>query len=240
MIEIIPAADIIGGRCVRLTQGSFDSVKKYDSEPLKMAEKYRNAGLKNLHLVDLDGARTGNLKNTAVLQEIAMNTDLKIDCGGGIKTLGDVEMLFSLGAYAVNLGSAAVNSPEMMKSCLQRYGGDKIILSADVDGENIKIRGWQDDAGLSLFQLIESFIPFGLKKICVTAIRCDGMLQGPDLVLYKKIKEKYPDLYLIASGGVGDIQDIENLNEINADAVIIGKAIYENKISLQQLAKFVQ
>ncbi len=237
MIEIIPAADIIGGKCVRLTQGDYNIQKTYDLDPLKMAQKYVDAGLKNLHLVDLEGAKVGMLKNTFVLDQIAQNTSLRIDCGGGIKNIGDIEMLFSLGAYAVNLGSVAVNKPEIMVNVLKKYGGDKIILSADVDKDlNVKIRGWQDDSGLKLNQLIDNFLPYGLKKICVTAIKCDGMLSGPDFLLYSQLKKDYPDLYLIASGGVSNIQDIEKLDLIGCDAVIVGKAIYENRITLEELA----
>ena len=240
MITIVPAIDIIGGQCVRLQQGSYNNVKKYDNDPVKVAENYRHAGLTNLHLVDLDGAKTGQLVNTGVLQEIAERTDLKIDCGGGIKTMGDIEMLLSLGAYAVNLGSVAVQNPTLTSKCLQKYGPEKIILSADVLDDKIMIRGWQQNSGTTIYQIIDQFLTEGLKKICVTAIKCDGMLSGPDLVLYKRLKERYPSLYIIASGGVSSIDDIENLDHAGCQAVIVGKAIYENKITLQQLAKFSQ
>ncbi|MBQ1697856.1 MAG: 1-(5-phosphoribosyl)-5-[Bacteroidales bacterium] len=174
---VIPAIDIIGGRCVRLEQGKYENVKKYDLDPKKVAEEYLEAGLSHLHLVDLDGAKAGKLVNTSVLYEIAQATSLRIDCGGGIKTLGDVEMLFSVGAYAVNLGSAAVKNPALLESCLAKYGADKVILSADVMGETVRIRGWQDDAGVTIYELIDKFLPAGLQRVCVTAIKCDGMLQ---------------------------------------------------------------
>ncbi|MBR4441525.1 MAG: 1-(5-phosphoribosyl)-5-[Bacteroidales bacterium] len=235
---IIPAIDIIGGQCVRLQQGLFDNLKKYDSDPVKVAEQYCEAGLTHLHLVDLDGARKGMLQNTNVLNNIANKTDLKIDCGGGIKTIGDVEMLFSLGAYAVNLGSVAVKNPAVMTKCLEKYGPDKIILSADVNGETVRINGWQSDAGTTIGELIEKFLPAGLQRVCVTAIKCDGMLNGPDIVLYKRLQEKYPDLKITASGGVSDMGDIERLAQTGCHSVIVGKAIYEKRVTLQQLANF--
>ena len=233
---IIPAIDIIGGRCVRLEQGKYENVKKYDLDPKKVAEEYQEAGLTHLHLVDLDGAKAGKLVNTSVLYEVAQATALQIDCGGGIKTLGDVEMLFSVGAYAVNLGSAAVKNPALLDSCLAKYGADKVILSADVMGEMVKIRGWQDDAGVSIYELIDKFLPNGLSRVCVTAIKCDGMLQGPDFALYKDLMGRYPHLKITASGGVSSITDLERLCDMDVHSVIVGKAIYEKRVTLQQLA----
>ena len=233
---IIPAIDIIGGPCVRLQQGAFDNLKKYDTDPVKVAEQYREAGLTHLHLVDLDGAKTGTLQNTAVLNNIADKTDLEIDCGGGIKTFGDVEMLFSLGAFAVNIGSAAVKTPAVMSKCLQKYGPDKIILSADVMGDTVRINGWQNDAHITINELIEQFLPDGLQRVCVTAIKCDGMLNGPDLVLYKRLNEKYPSLRITASGGVSGITDLERLATAGCHSAIVGKAIYEKRVTLSELA----
>ncbi|MCR5454675.1 MAG: 1-(5-phosphoribosyl)-5-[(5-phosphoribosylamino)methylideneamino]imidazole-4-carboxamide isomerase [Bacteroidales bacterium] len=234
---VIPAIDIIGGHCVRLEQGKYENVKKYDLNPCKVAEEYVEAGLSHLHLVDLDGAKAGKLINTSVLYEIAQATPLRIDCGGGIKTLGDVEMLFSVGAYAVNLGSAAVKNPALLESGLKKYGSDKIILSADVMGETVRIHGWQDDAGISIYQLIDKFVEAGLSRVCVTAIKCDGMLQGPDFALYKTLMERYPALKFTASGGVSSITDLERLADMNIHSVIVGKAIYEKRVTLAQLAK---
>jgi phosphoribosylformimino-5-aminoimidazole carboxamide ribotide isomerase len=233
---VIPAIDIIGGRCVRLEQGKYENVKKYDLDPKKVAEEYQEAGLTHLHLVDLDGAKAGKLVNTSVLYEIAQATALQIDCGGGIKTLGDVEMLFSVGAYAVNLGSAAVKNPALLESCLAKYGADKVILSADVMGEMVKIRGWQDDAGVTIYELIDKFLPAGLSRVCVTAIKCDGMLQGPDFALYKGLMERYPSLKFTASGGVSSITDLERLRDMDVHSVIVGKAIYEKRVTIAQLA----
>ncbi|MBO4772913.1 MAG: 1-(5-phosphoribosyl)-5-[(5-phosphoribosylamino)methylideneamino]imidazole-4-carboxamide isomerase [Bacteroidales bacterium] len=233
---VIPAIDIIGGRCVRLEQGKYENVKKYDLDPKKVAEEYQEAGLSHLHLVDLDGAKAGKLVNTSVLYEIAQATALQIDCGGGIKTLGDVEMLFSVGAYAVNLGSAAVKNPALMESCLAKYGSDKVILSADVMGDMVRIHGWQDDANVTIYQLIDKFIPAGLSRVCVTAIKCDGMLQGPDFALYNDLKAKYPTLKFTASGGVSSLTDLEKLRDMDIHSVIVGKAIYERRVTLQQLA----
>lgn len=234
---IIPAIDIINARCVRLEQGKYENVKKYDLDPVKVAEDYEESGLTHLHLVDLDGAKRGALVNTEVLSDIAQKTSLKIDCGGGIKTLGDVEMLFSLGAFAVNLGSAAVKNPEMMTACLKKYGGEKIILSADVLGSKVRINGWQADSGMEINTLIEKFLGDGLKRVCVTSIKCDGMLQGPDLDLYKKLQNDFPKIRFTASGGVSKKEDLLKLNEIDIDSVIVGKAIYENRISLTDLAE---
>lgn len=233
---IVPAIDIIGGHCVRLEQGKYENVKKYDLDPAKVAGEYQEAGLTHLHLVDLDGAKQGKLVNTAVLSDVAQQTSLKIDCGGGIKTLGDVEMLFSLGAYAVNLGSAAVKNPELMVSCLKKYGSDKIILSADVMGDMVRIHGWQDDANVTIYQLIEQFLDCGLSRACVTAIKCDGMLQGPDYALYCDLQKRYPALKITASGGVSNIGDLERLAGTGIHSCIVGKAIYENRVTLNQLA----
>ena len=233
---IIPAIDVIDSRCVRLEQGKYENVKKYDDDPVKVAEQYAEAGLTRLHLVDLDGARKGALVNTEVLSSIAQKTPLKIDCGGGIKTLGDVEMLFSLGAYAVNLGSAAVKNPALMTSCLQKYGGEKIILSADVMSGTVRINGWQSDGGITISQLINKFKDEGLKRVCVTSIKCDGMLHGPDTELYKSLLAEFPDLKITASGGVGSIDDLLKLSETGVDSVIVGKAIYERRVSLPELS----
>ncbi|MCQ2251724.1 MAG: 1-(5-phosphoribosyl)-5-[(5-phosphoribosylamino)methylideneamino]imidazole-4-carboxamide isomerase [Bacteroidales bacterium] len=233
---IVPAIDIIGGHCVRLEQGKYENVKKYDLDPAKVAGEYQEAGLTHLHLVDLDGAKQGKLVNTAVLNDVAQQTSLKIDCGGGIKTLGDVEMLFSLGAYAVNLGSAAVKNPELMISCLKKYGSDKIILSADVMGDMVRIHGWQDDANVTIYQLIEQFMEAGLTRACVTAIKCDGMLQGPDFALYNDLQKRYPTLKVTASGGVSGMEDLEKLAATNIYSCIVGKAIYEKRVTLKQLA----
>ena len=221
---------------MRLEQGKYENVKKYDLDPKKVAEEYQEAGLSHLHLVDLDGAKAGKLVNTSVLYEIAQATALQIDCGGGIKTLGDVEMLFSVGAYAVNLGSAAVKNPALMESCLAKYGSDKVILSADVMGDMVRIHGWQDDANVTIYQLIDKFIPAGLSRVCVTAIKCDGMLQGPDFALYNDLKAKYPTLEFTASGGVSSLTDLEKLRDMDIHSVIVGKAIYERRVTLQQLA----
>ena len=233
---IIPAIDIIGGRCVRLEQGKYDNVKKYGIDPVQIAETYAEAGFGYLHLVDLDGAKKGTLVNTEILSTIAMKTPLKIDCGGRIKTLGDIEMLFSLGVYAVNLGSAAVKNPALMTACLQKFGGEKIILSADVMGNTVRINGWQSDGGITISQLAAKFLDAGLKRLCVTSIKCDGMLQGPDIELYKKLSREFPDLKITASGGVGSLDDILRLQDTGISSVIVGKAIYEKRVSLSELA----
>jgi phosphoribosylformimino-5-aminoimidazole carboxamide ribotide isomerase len=234
---VIPAIDIINARCVRLEQGRYENVKKYGLDPVKVAVEYEEAGLSHLHLVDLDGAKKGELVNTEILSETAQKTSLKIDCGGGIKTPGDVEMLFSLGAFAVNLGSAAVKEPEMFSLCLKKYGGEKIILSADVSVETVMINGWQTPSDFTIDSLIAKFLPDGLKRICVTSIKCDGMLQGPDTELYKRLVREYPGLKVTASGGVSSVDDLIKLQDTGVDSAIVGKAIYEKKISLNELAQ---
>ena len=234
---VIPAIDIINARCVRLQQGKYDNVKTYGLDPVKVAEEYQDAGLTRLHLVDLDGAKKGTLVNTEVLSSIAQKTSLKIDCGGGIKTHGDIEMLFALGSFAVNLGSTAVKNPEIMSEALKKYGGEKIILSADVLDDTVRIHGWQTSSQMTINNLIEKFLEFGLCRVCVTSIKCDGMLQGPDLSLYKKLMLDFPNLKFTASGGVSCFDDLLKLQDIGIDSVIVGKAIYEKKVTLEQLAE---
>ena len=237
MIEIIPAIDIIAGNCVRLEKGDFATRKIYDTNPVVVAKRFADAGLKRLHLVDLDGARTGKIANLHVLEEIAKSTDLVIDFGGGLRAFEDVEMVLNAGARMVNLGSMAVKNPLIAQKLLDRFGSDCIILGADVKDENIAVSGWTEGASISLWNFLKDWISRGIKQICCTDVSKDGMLTGPAFELYTKIKEDYPHLKVIASGGISNIEDVDKLNELGIPAVIIGKAIYEGRISLEELVR---
>ena len=238
MIDIIPAIDIIGGKCVRLEQGDYKVKKIYNENPLEVAKAFEDAGIKRLHLVDLDGAKARHVVNMKVLANIAACTHLTIDFGGGIKTDEDIQKVFDNGATMVTIGSIAVTNPNMLNTWITRYGSDKIILGADVKNNKIAITGWMNTTDRDLFEYLDEKKNAGIKKILCTDISKDGMLKGPALELYKKIKRHFEDLYLIASGGVSKIADIEHLFEAGIDAVVIGKAIYENRISLDELRIF--
>ena len=234
-IKIIPAIDTIKGKCVRLTKGDYDTEKVYSEDPLEVARKFEDFGITRLHLVDLEGAKSGHICNADVLKRVANGTNLKIDFGGGVKSNKDIELAFESGANQVTGGSIAVSNPELMESWLGKYGSDKIILGADVRNEMVSISGWQKDSDYHLYQFLEKYQSKGVKSIICTDISKDGMLQGPAVDLYKGIMEEFPDLELIASGGVSNIEDVRVLNEIGCWGVIIGKAIYEEKIDLNEL-----
>jgi phosphoribosylformimino-5-aminoimidazole carboxamide ribotide isomerase len=240
MIELIPAIDIIDGKCVRLTKGNYDTKKVYGENPLEVAKLFEDCGLNRLHIVDLDGAKAGRIINYKVLEQIACRTSLTIDFGGGLKSDKDLDIAFESGAQMVTGGSIAVKSPETFNLWLQRYGNDRIILGADVKDEKIAINGWQEATSLELIPFIENNRDKGIKKVICTDINCDGMLQGASMELYKKILTRIPDIYLIASGGVSSIKDIEDLENEGIPAVIFGKAIYEGKILLKDLLKFLR
>lgn len=237
MIEIIPAIDIIAGNCVRLEKGDFATRKIYDTNPVVVAKRFADAGLKRLHLVDLDGARTGKVTNLYVLEQIAKSTNLIVDFGGGLRAFEDVEMVLNAGARMVNLGSMAVKNPDTAQKLLDRFGPDCIILGADVKDENIAVSGWTEGASISLWEFLKDWISQGITQICCTDVSKDGMLTGPAFELYTKIKEDYPNLKVIASGGISNIDDVDKLNELGIPAVIIGKAIYEGRISLEELVR---
>jgi len=239
MIEIIPAIDIIEGKCVRLSQGDYNSKKIYNENPLEIAKQYEDAGIKRLHLVDLDGAKSKKIVNHKTLELIAKNTSLIVDFGGGLKTNDDLKVAFECGAKMITGGSIAVKDSQTFTEWLTIYGGDKIILGADVKDEKIAVTGWLEDSGLDMWQFISDYMTKGVTKVICTDISKDGMLQGPSTDLYVKMKSQFSGLYIIASGGISCINDVEILNEKGIDAVIIGKAIYENKISLKQLQAFV-
>lgn len=237
MIEIIPAIDIIEGKCVRLSQGDYNEKKVYNENPLEVAKMFEDAGINRLHLVDLDGAKAKHIVNHKVLEEIASKTSLSIDFGGGIQSDKDIHIAFSSGAKMITGGSIAVKKQEIFTHWLDKYGNEKIILGADCKDNKIAVSGWQESTDLDIISFIKLYKERGIKKVVCTDISKDGMLQGPSILLYKDILSSFPDLYLIASGGVSCYQDIIDLKSIGVPAVILGKAIYENKITLSELAK---
>ena len=239
MIEIIPAIDIIDAKCVRLSQGDYAQKKVYNENPLEVAKEFEDNGIKRLHLVDLDGAKSNRIVNYKVLETIATHTNLTIDFGGGLKTDDDLRIAFESGASMVTGGSIAVKNREMFLSWLKKYRSEKIILGADAKHEQIAVSGWQEGTSLNLFEFLKDYVAEGVSKIICTDISKDGMLQGSNVDLYVKIKKQFPDLYVIASGGISSIDDILNLNEQGIDGVITGKAIYEGKISLKELKKLI-
>ena len=235
MIEIIPAIDLIEGKCVRLAQGDFARKKIYNENPLEVAKEFENAGLKRLHIVDLDGAKNGKVTNLKVLGIIAENTNLTIDFGGGIKTDRDIHAVFDAGAEMASVGSVAVKKPEIFFGWLEKYGGDKILLGADVRDRNVAINGWQTETDLQILPFLERYFAKGVRRVFCTDISKDGLLEGSANELYNEILSHLPELKLIASGGVSSIQDVLELEKIGCEGVIIGKAIYEGKISLEEL-----
>jgi phosphoribosylformimino-5-aminoimidazole carboxamide ribotide isomerase len=238
MIEIIPAIDLIDGKCVRLSQGDYAQKTIYNENPLEVAKMFADAGIRRLHLVDLDGAKAHHIVNHKVLETIASKTNLIIDFGGGLKTDDDLRIAFECGASMVTGGSIAVKNPEVFASWIEKFGGEKIILGADVKDEKIAVGGWIETTDIELMPFISNYLNKGISKVVCTDISKDGMLAGPAIDLYKKMLEQEPSMYLIASGGVSSMQDIETLMENNVPAVITGKAIYEGKIKLSELSKF--
>ena len=236
-MQIIPAIDIINGKCVRLTKGDFSKQKIYNDNPLDVARTFEDAGLQRLHIVDLDGAKAGTIKNISVLESIASNTKLVIDFGGGIKNMEDISSVFNAGAHIVTLGSIAVKNPQMVEEWLLEFGTEKILIGADILDEKIKISGWLEDGGITIFEFIGKMLAIGAENIFCTDISKDGVLAGPALDLYGKIIADHPSIHLIASGGVSKIEDVIEVKNIGCSGVIIGKAIYEGKITLQELAE---
>lgn len=235
-MQAIPAMDIIGGRCVRLISGDYAQITEYPESPLSLARKFEAAGFKRLHMVDLEGARTGKLCNLAVLEEIASNTNLIIDFGGGIKHRSDVEAIFKAGAKMISLGSLPVKDPEQFQNWLSIFGADHIILAADVANGHIAVSGWQHQSDLRVIPFLRRNIQHGVKHVMCTDISKDGKLSGPGIDLYREILSNFPDLNFIASGGISSMKDLENLAEIGIRQAIVGKAIYEKKISLEELS----
>lgn len=234
MIELIPAIDIINAQCVRLTKGDYDQKKVY-GEPLDMAREFERIGFRRLHMVDLDGAKSKHIVNSPVLNRCATETSLVIDFGGGIKTDEDIEKAFSCGAAMVTVGSIAVTEPERFMGWLEKYGNERIILGADVRNGKISINGWKEDSTEDLLPFLKKYVDAGVKNVLCTEISKDGTLQGPAIKLYQQVLEAYPQLHLIASGGVSSIDDIKALDAAGIPAVVFGKAIYEGKINLREL-----
>lgn len=234
-MRIIPAIDIIDGKCVRLTQGDYNQKKVYDENPVDVALDYEAKGIKYLHLVDLDGAKTSRPKNLLTLNAISLETSLKVDFGGGIKSHESLLQALSSGADQVNIGSLAVRNPNLVKFWIKNYGKEKIIISADVKDRKIAVGGWQESSDRDLLEFINEFVDNGAKYFVCTDISKDGMMQGSSVELYEEILENFPRIKLIASGGVTTLKEIMTLREIGCDGVIIGKAIYEGLISVEEL-----
>ncbi|MDD3079026.1 MAG: 1-(5-phosphoribosyl)-5-[(5-phosphoribosylamino)methylideneamino]imidazole-4-carboxamide isomerase [Paludibacter sp.] len=239
MIEIIPAIDLIDGKCVRLSQGDYAQKTIYNENPLEVAKMFSDAGIKRLHLVDLDGAKAHHIVNHKVLETIATKTNLIIDFGGGLKSDEDLQIAFESGAQMVTGGSIAVKSPAVFEGWISKYSGEKIILGADVKNEKVSVGGWLETTDLELLPFVHNYMQKGVSKVICTDISKDGMLEGPSVELYKKMLEKEPKMYLIASGGVSSMDDIYRLNEYKISAVITGKAIYEGKITMKQISDFI-
>jgi phosphoribosylformimino-5-aminoimidazole carboxamide ribotide isomerase len=239
MIEIIPAIDVIDGKCVRLSQGDYAQKKIYNERPLEIAKQFAGIGIHRLHLVDLDGAKAQHIVNQAVLESIATHTDLVIDFGGGLKSDEDVRIAFESGASMVTGGSIAVKQPDTFSGWIKKYGAERIILGADVHNEQIAISGWLENTNIELIPFIEKYVKKGIHHVLCTDIAKDGMLGGTSVTLYQKLLTHFPDLHLIASGGVSSMVDIEALDEANIPAVVFGKAIYEGRIELSDLKKYL-
>ena len=235
MIELIPAIDIIGGQCVRLTKGDYDQKTVYRDSPAEVAKEFEDLGFKRLHVVDLDGARSKHIVNDAVLKSITTETNLIVDFGGGIKTDEDIEKAFASGASMVTVGSIAVTHPELFMGWLEKYGAERMILGADVRHGKISINGWKEDSEEDLLPFLKKYIDAGVRNVLCTEISKDGTLSGPAIDLYKEIMAAYPELHLIASGGVSSIDDIKALDKAGIPSVVFGKAIYEGKINLNEL-----
>ncbi|HTN07313.1 1-(5-phosphoribosyl)-5-[(5-phosphoribosylamino)methylideneamino]imidazole-4-carboxamide isomerase [Agriterribacter sp.] len=234
-MEIIPAIDIIDGKCVRLTQGDYAQKKIYNEHPLEVAKEFEDAGLQRLHLVDLDGAKAGQVKNWKVLEAIAGKTALTIDFGGGIKQEEDVNIVFNSGAALATVGSIAVKNEEELLRWFTLFSADKFLLGADVKDEKIAIGGWLETTGIWVYDFIEKYIRHGVKQIFCTDVSKDGKLEGPAIDLYKNILQKFPSLHFIASGGVSSIDDLHALRDAGCNGAIVGKAIYEGKVKIKDL-----
>lgn len=241
MIKIIPAIDIINGHCVRLSQGDYQRITDYSESPAAMAEKFEALGFKRLHVVDLDGARSGKVINIKALKEITSRTNLIVDFGGGIKSEEDLKNVFEAGASAVSIGSIAVSYPDIVSLWADSFGAEKFIISADVRDNIVRTNGWTKNSGITLNQLISRYRNKNIRRVLCTDISRDGMLCGSNIELYQTIMEQFPDCKLIASGGISSLDDIKKLDEAKIPAVVIGKAIYEQQINLEELAQtFIQ
>lgn len=237
-MEIIPAIDIIDGKCVRLAKGDFDQKIIYNDDPVEVAKSFEDAGIKRLHIVDLDGARRQSLKNLKTLQAISLNTSAVIDFGGGLKSTEHIESVFNAGANMVSVGSIVIKDPLLFSEWIADFGADKFLPGADVLNKKIKIHGWKEETGIDLFTFIRDLTVKGVRQIFCTDISKDGMMEGPATELYKEILLEFPSLDLIASGGISCYNDLVVLREVGCKGAIVGKAIYEGKITLKQIAEF--
>ena len=239
MIQLIPAIDIIDGKCVRLSQGDYEQKKVYSEDPVEVALQLEAHGISRLHVVDLDGARSHHIVNYRTLNSIATRTTLTIDFGGGVKSDEDLQIAFDNGAQLVTGGSIAVTNPQRFVSWIERYGAERIILGADVKERRIAVNGWKEETAEPLMPFLQRYVEQGIRQVICTDISCDGMLQGPSVALYREILQAYPDLQLVASGGVSCMEDIRTLHEAGVPAVIFGKALYEGHITLKEIEQFI-
>ena len=239
MIELIPAIDIIDGKCVRLTKGDYNQKTVYNDSPADVARQFEDMGFKRLHVVDLDGAKSKHIVNDHVLKAITDATNLKVDFGGGLKTDDDLKKAFEAGASMVTIGSIAVTKPELFLSWLEEYGADKLILGADVRNGKISINGWKEDSAEELLPFLKQYVDHGVKNVLCTEISKDGTLQGPAIELYRQIMDVYPTLRLIASGGVSSADDIIALDEACIPAIVFGKAYYEGRIDIERISYLI-
>lgn len=237
-MQIIPAIDLIGGKCVRLSQGDYSSKKEYHDDPVEMAKRFEGAGITRLHLVDLDGAKAKKIVNGAVLKGICAQTRLTVDFGGGIQANQEIEKAFELGAKQVTGGSIAVKNPVLFQEWIKKYGAERIILGADAKDRMIAVGGWEETTKVDLIPFIKDYVEKGISYVICTDVAKDGLLQGPSVDLYKEILQEIPGLKLIASGGVSSMKDLEDLEKIGVYGTIVGKAYYEGRVSLEQLASF--
>ena len=238
-MRIIPAIDIIDGKCVRLSKGDYNTKKIYNEDPLEVAKSFEAHGIKYLHLVDLDGAKSSHIVNHKILESIASKTSLNMDFGGGLKTDKDLEIAFECGANQITGGSIAVKNPEIFKSWLTKFGDEKIILGADARNKKIAVSGWLEESKQEVIPFIQNFETEGIRYVICTDISKDGMLEGPSFDLYAEILDETKDIKLIASGGISQFDELPKLQELGCEGVIIGKAIYENRISLKQLENYI-
>lgn len=237
MIELIPAIDIIDGQCVRLTKGDYEQKTVYRDSPAEVAREFEAIGFRRLHVVDLDGAKSKHIVNDSVLRAITSETRLTVDFGGGIKTDEDIEKAFAAGAAMVTVGSIAVTEPDRFMGWLEKYGAERMILGADVRRGKISINGWKEDSAEDLLPFLRKYVDAGVRNVLCTEISKDGTLAGPAIDLYRRVMDAYPQLHLIASGGVSSQEDIEALDAAGIPAVVFGKAIYEGRIDLKELIK---
>ena len=238
MMEIVPAIDMIEGRCVRLSQGDFNKSKEYDASPLEMAKRYEDVGVRRLHLVDLDGARAGIPQNLRNLEQIASATSLQVEWSGGVRSRESIASVLNAGAAGVICGSLALQEPRLFSAFLKEYGEERIILGADISGGKIATKGWLELSSTTIEEVIELFLKDGLKRVICTDISKDGMLQGPAVELYSALMERFPTMHLTASGGVGSMADLENLEAAGVPAAIVGKAIFEERITLKEIERW--